>query len=290
MNPTAGSGLASQAEPLLAEFCGRHGGELLSTLRPGHAVELARRAADAGVERILVGGGDDTFREVLQGVLHHAVPPELGLVPLGTYNNFARALGLPPDPRAGLETAFRGHLVPVDLGLVNEERIFTESVGAGFEAEAWSHWPEIEPVGLGRLWRGASIVLQTLRTFQPQLYHLLVDGTEEMVRAMNITVANTPEFAAQVTSAPKASLTDGRLDVCVIGELTLLRILAFVPAVVAGLHPYLMSSVEYKRARAITISGTGPVRVDSSIDLRLPVRIRILPGRIRVRVPQVQWP
>ncbi len=294
VNPSSGGGKGQAVQGLLESFCQENGGELLYTEQSGQATVLARQAVESGAELLLVGGGDDTVREVLAGILHREHPPELGILPLGTFNNFARTLGLPIDPAAALEVAFGGHPVPVDLGQVNRERIFTESVGVGFQAEAWLHKPEVEPVGLRRLLQGASIALETLGGFEPKLFHLTIDEAEEMVRAMDITVANTPEFASAMTAAPYASVSDGKLDVCVIRELGMLEFLASVPLIFTGLHPYLMTSVEYHQGCLIEISGGGdrpaPVRVDSSIDLRLPVTIEVLPGRITVRVPQTQWP
>lgn len=294
VNPASGGGRGRAAEEVLQAFCQAHGGELVYTEQEGQGTELARRAVEAGVERIVVGGGDDTVREILAGMLHVEKPPELGILPLGTYNNFARTLGLPLDPGQAIEVAVLGHPLGVDLGMVNGQRIFTESVGVGFQAEAWSHKPDIEPVGLRRLLQGASIALETLGHYEPQLFHLRIDDHEEVVRAMDITVANTPEFANAVTAAPNASVSDGILDVCTIRELSMIEFLAAVPLIFNGLHPYLMSSVEYHQGACIRISSPDkratPVRVDSSIDLQLPVRIEVLPERITVRVPQTQWP
>ncbi|MEW6281992.1 MAG: diacylglycerol kinase family protein [Candidatus Eremiobacterota bacterium] len=291
VNPMSGGGRGRAAEALLRSFAERHGGELHFTEREGQGTDLARLAAEAGVEQIVVGGGDDTVREILTGILHLQTPPTLGILPLGTYNNFSRTLQLPLDPSQALEIALHGHALPVDLGQV-EGRIFTESIGVGFEAEAWTHKPDVEPVGLGRLVRGASIALETLGSFAARQFYLTVDGQEEVVRAMNITVANTPEFAAQVATAPQASLSDGLLDVCVIKEMSSIEFLAAVPLIVSGLHPFLMTSVHYEQGQEVTLAADEalPVRVDGSIDMRLPVRVKILPGRIMVRVPQTQWP
>lgn len=294
VNPNAGGGRGRAAEEILQTFAEAHGARLFYTEEEGQGTDIARHAVDSGVERIVVGGGDDTVREVLDGMLHVERPPQLGILPLGTYNNFARTLALPLEPAAALEVAVNGHLVGVDLGCVNGTRYFTESVGVGFQAEAWKQKPEVEPVGFRRLLTGASIALETLGTYEAQLFHVNIDGHEEVVRAMDITVANTPEFANAVTAAPGANVSDGMLDVCTIRELTMIEFLAAVPLIFTGLHAELMSSVEYRQGAVITISSPDgkehPVRVDSSIDMRLPVKIQVLPDRITVRVPQTQWP
>lgn len=294
VNPTSGGGKGRAAEDVLKDFCEANGADLFYTEQEGQGTEIARRAVEAGVERIVVGGGDDTVREILNGMLHVPKPPELGILPLGTYNNFARTLGLPLDPAQALEVAVHGHPIGVDLGCVNGTRYFTESVGVGFQAEAWSKKPDVEPVGFRRLLEGASIALDTLGHYESQVFHLEIDGREELVRAMDITVANTPEFANALAAAPMASVTDGKLDVCTIRELSMIEFLAAVPLIFTGLHASLLSSVEYDQGSCIKISSTKnrkhPVRVDSSIDLVLPVEIRVLEDRITVRVPQTQWP
>ena len=295
VNPSSGGGKGKAAEEVLQAFCEAHDGELFYTEQEGQGTEIARRAVEAGVERIVVGGGDDTVREILAGMLHVEKPPQLGILPLGTYNNFARTLGLPLDPAQAIEVAVKGHKMGVDLGQVNGERVFTESVGVGFQADAWSHKPEVEPVGMRRLLAGASIALETLGHYEPHLFYLTIDGAEQAIRAMDITVANTPEFANAVTAAPLASVSDGVLDVCTIKELSMLEFLAAVPLIFSGLHASLMSSVDYHTGKKVIIRAPAeshrcPVRVDSSIDLALPVTIEVLPSRIQVRVPQTQWP
>jgi len=142
MNPKATSTSERTREVLAHALAGELDTEIGETAYRGHAVELARAAAEDGVDLIVALGGDGTVNEVVNGILTARLPdgaarPDLGVVPGGSTNVFARALGLPNDPVEAtgilLDAIHENRRRPVSMGLA-DDRYFTFTAGYGFDA------------------------------------------------------------------------------------------------------------------------------------------------------------
>ena len=142
MNPKATSTSERTREVLAHALAGELDTEIGETAYRGHAVELARAAAEDGVDLIVALGGDGTVNEVVNGILTARLPdgaphPDLGVVPGGSTNVFARALGLPNDPVEAtgilLDAIHQNRRRPVSMGLA-DDRYFTFTAGYGFDA------------------------------------------------------------------------------------------------------------------------------------------------------------
>jgi len=142
MNPKATSTSERTREVLAHALAGELDTEVGETAYRGHAVELARAAAEDGVDLIVALGGDGTVNEVVNGILTARLPdgaarPDLGVVPGGSTNVFARALGLPNDPVEAtgilLDAIHENRRRPVSMGLA-DDRYFTFTAGYGFDA------------------------------------------------------------------------------------------------------------------------------------------------------------
>jgi diacylglycerol kinase (ATP) len=139
LNPVAGKDQALANAALLNERLSKEFGpiEIVLSLAPGDAEAAARRAVEDGCGMIFIGGGDGTLNEVLNGVA--SLPDGLsrvtfGLIPLGTGNDFAHAVGLPVDIDEAIAVLSRAHPIGVDVGRVNG-RHFINVSGGGFIAE-----------------------------------------------------------------------------------------------------------------------------------------------------------
>ena len=123
LNPNADMGnawkLASDLRPIVDEF---GGADWSGTVYPTHAIDLATQAADEGYELIIAAGGDGTVHEVINGLMK--VPqenrPRLGVVPMGSGNDFAHAIGIESTPSAALRQVFNGASRRVDIGLIED--------------------------------------------------------------------------------------------------------------------------------------------------------------------------
>lgn len=268
----------------------------------------ARDAVLQGRSLILAAGGDDTVRAALFGMEEAGYFTDeslrktttFGILPLGTFNNFARFLGVPVDDLdAAFATAHNGVLHGVDMGRANDT-LFVESAGIGLDVAAWRAFPREDPRLLRRLWDGAKAVVQALTTFRPRMYHLTIDGVPRKLRAYDITVANCDRVSAAIQIAPQAVKDDGYLDLCVIPPLSRLRFLLALPLLFAGKHTAYLRGVYYIKIKQVTISAYSRfwvrrssvkprssigVRVDNAVIQKLPLRVSVLPAILPIRLP-----
>jgi diacylglycerol kinase family enzyme len=249
MNPKATSTSERAREVVSHALAAELDLEIGLTRHRGHAAELAREAAEAGVELIVALGGDGTVNEVVNGILTAVPPdgrgvPDLGVVPAGSTNVFARALGLPNDPIEAtgvlLDAIHEKRRRPVSMGLA-DDRYFTFCAGFGFDAAV---------VGLvererkaGRKSTGGLYVRLALGYFargmdrrNPPIAMKLADGTEIPGMFMSI-VTNTSPWTylgnRPLTPTPDASFETG-LDLFGVTGMRMLSSLQLVRRLVIG--------------------------------------------------------
>lgn len=289
VNPAANRGAALQSWRQAQAVLDRAGAhyELVSTDRPGHAARLAEQAAMAGWPAVVAVGGDGTINEVVNGLMRAAgsgptIP--LGIIGLGSGNDFLRSLDLPrQQPAAGAQRLLAARRRLVDVGCVGE-RYFTNGVGVGFDARV-----AIEAQRVQRL-RGMAIylwaLLKALRFHRTPPVRVVLDGEEVASRRLTlVSVTNGGCYGGGFWICPDAQLDDGLFDVCVADELTVLNILGFVPRVMRGTHVG-RPGVHMYRARQVHLSSPEPlpVHADGEIltDAAHELRFELLPGRLTV--------
>jgi diacylglycerol kinase (ATP) len=176
----------------------------------------------------------------------------LGIVPTGTGNDLATALGLPlADPAASARLLVDGRVRAVDA-VRSAEQWWACVLGTGFDGAVNDRanrmrWPR------GRR-RYDLAVIAELRGYRPMRFLLDVDGARSEVDAMLIAVGNAPSYGGGMKVCPDAILDDGLLDVVVVGPLSRTRFLRLFPRVFAGTHVD-DSSVTVQRGRHVTIDG-----------------------------------
>lgn len=224
--------------------------EAVFTEGPGHATELAARAAKQGISRVVVIGGDGTVNETGRALLHSSTA--LGIIPVGSGNGLARHLRIPLSPQQAIARALNGRPVVIDSGRVNEQPFFC-TMGVGFDALVAHAFVRQSVRGLATYIRTA---YQAFRTYQPSQYE--VDGQEQTL--FSLTVANAGQFGNNAWIAPKANVADGLLDVC------LLR--PFPRQVVGSLAWRLFNKtldqsryLTVQPCRSVTIKGDGPLSI-----------------------------
>jgi len=245
------------------------------TEHPGHATELARKAADAGLGRIVVVGGDGTLNEAAAALRHSRTA--LALVPLGSGNGLARHLGVPLAPRQAAARAVQGRPVLIDSGQANDRPFFC-TAGVGFEAHVAHRFARQPRRGLASYLGSAYTALQT---YQPRSYR--IDGTPHTL--FSLTAANAGQFGNNAWIAPQANVADGLLDLAALHPF---------PRAAAGwlawrlfrktLHqsPYLHT----QRFRSVTVEGDGPLAIHLDGEpVTLPtdtLRIQVVPASLLV--------
>ncbi len=186
------------------------------TWEAGDVARFIHEAAAKECRRVIVGGGDGTLHEAVNGLM--ALTPDqrptLGIVPLGTANDFATAAGIPADPGEALTFAVRGTSFPIDVGLINDV-YFLNMASGGFGAKVTASTPAALKKTLGG---GAYSLVGAFRflNFSPYKGRLKLPGLEEDVSTVIFAIGNGRQAGGAQELAPRAYIDDGLLDVLVL--------------------------------------------------------------------------
>ena len=189
-----------------------HAVEVHVTWNAGDAEQITALAADRGTDVVIACGGDGTLNEVVNGLDGRDVP--LGVVPLGTANDFARQTGIPEDADHAMDVILRRKPVRIDTASMNGRRFLNVSTG-GVGAEATAETPADAKASLGPLAYAITAVRKLAgndvrhASFTSQDFALDVDFMAFAVGSARVTGGGT-------IMTPDASVTDGLLDLCVI--------------------------------------------------------------------------
>ncbi len=182
------------------------------TWEPGDAASLATEAADRGVDAVVALGGDGTVNEVVNGLDGKDVP--LGIIPIGTANDFARQVGIPMDTDHAMDAILRRKPRRIDTGELNGRRFLNVSTG-GVGAEATAETPADAKEQLGPL-AYAITGMRKLRDLAPRRARFTGPGFEYEGEFMIFAVGNARITGGGTAITPNASVTDGLLDLCII--------------------------------------------------------------------------
>ena len=239
--------------------------------------QLLRHAA--GVDRVIVGGGDGTLNLALQALVETRLP--LAILPLGTANNLARTLGIPDDLAAACEVAAHGHRRRIDLGWVNGRYFFTTaSIGLSvriteeLSAESKRRWGSVAY---------ALTALQVIRRSRPFHADISWPGGARRSRTVQIVVGNGRYYGAALPVAEDAAIDDAALDLYTIEVRHWWGLLGIAPALKRGRQGE-KSTVEAIRATEFEIRTRVPhdVDVDGEIGTSTPATFRVVPGALEV--------
>lgn len=207
------------------------------------ARRFARDAAEAGFDLVVAAGGDGTVHEVVNGLqdflhdsagTHRGPAPRLGIVPLGTGNDFAGARGIPPDPRDALAGAVVGTARRAEVGVVNGVNFLNVSTG-GIGAEATEETPEAAKRMLGSL----AYLITGVRKFAALNASAARFSADETIfdgRFLLFAVGNSGRTGGGNWLTPRAELDDGVLDICIVREVSRVEFLNLLPLLRAGGH------------------------------------------------------
>ncbi len=184
------------------------------TAAQGHARELAAAAVSAAAQSVIVWGGDGTFNEAAAALLGTSIP--VGLVPAGSGNGLAGALGLPRDPRLALPLAFDGRARAIDAGRM-AGRPFFNVAGVGFDARVASLFNQ-RGAGARGGWPYFVIGVREGCTYRGLDYSVRLDDRRRSHKALLMAFANGREYGLGARIAPGAKLDDGLLDAIVVEE------------------------------------------------------------------------
>ncbi|HEU4632247.1 MAG TPA: YegS/Rv2252/BmrU family lipid kinase [Gemmatimonadaceae bacterium] len=227
------------------------------TYERGDAATFAREEADAGVDAVVAVGGDGTLNEVLNGLAGRDVP--LGIVPLGTANDFARQAGIPEDARHALDLILTRAPVRLDTAELNGRRYLNVSSG-GIAAEATADTSDAAKATLGALAYVLTAVRKLARLDAHRL-QLSGPGLDFAGEAVVFFVGNARSSGGGMPVTPLASPNDGLLDVCLVEPLPPAELARLALRVRRGEHVG-EPGVRYWRVPQLTIRSDRPLTVN----------------------------
>jgi YegS/Rv2252/BmrU family lipid kinase len=298
VNPHAAGGSARRRwrriEPRVREALGAV--EIEHTRAARDAERLAREAVRAGIERLVVAGGDGTVAEVASGLLRAQLGgyAEIALLPMGTGCDLAASLGIPRDPGGALAVIGAGKARRVDAG---HARYVGRDGGA-----VDSYFLNVASFGVSGLvvelarqtarWLGgASFGLATLRAlgrYRSSRVSLRIDGEPAFDELLLLgAVANGRQFGGGMRIAPQARLDDGCLEVVCIVDTPVLRVLPKLPKLYGGtlLGDPIVRSGRGRRIEADAAPGSVMLELDGEPLGTLPAQLELLPGALAIVGP-----
>ena len=280
-NPTSGRGRGSKilAETLDYLDKQRVRYHVIATSSLELALQEFREKSLSDFERLFIIGGDGLVHHALNELAPSATADiPMGIVPAGTGNDFARALGLDvKNPIRNIDLFLSSEPELVDLGQVNGRRFgaicstgFDSLVNERANAMTWPRGKRKYDIAM----------LQELPRFKARNYQLTVDGRVLKVQAMLIAVGNGSSYGGGMQVCPDADLRDGLLDIMVLHPVSKFEFIRIFPKVYSGMH-VTHPEVEIFRGRSVTIEGDAVTYADGERISPTPALISALPGALR---------
>ena len=284
VNPQAGRGAGGRLAPEVHERLRQSGarGEIRFTGGPGEMGSLVAAALHDGADCVAIAGGDGSVNEAVNGYVGVARANQaLGVIPLGTGNDFAKMLGVGNDWRLACDRIANGARRRVDAGRCNG-LVFANGVGAGFDAQV-----ALEANGIrwlrGNAVYGVALARTLLLRYATPNARVVHDGGVIEGRITMLAAANGTTYGGAFRIAPGADIADGMLDLMVADRLSRAGIIGFIPHVLRGTHVG-RKGVTMVRTRRIVVETDEPlvVHADGEIIDRAAKRleVEVLPGAL----------
>jgi diacylglycerol kinase (ATP) len=291
VNPTSGRGRGARLVPKVEEKLTALGveHEVVLSKSPEDPPRIARQAAEDGAEVVAALGGDGMAGMVGSALI--GMRTALAVIPAGTGNDFAGFLGFKRrDPIGVLASLVTPQIRDIDTVRVQgadgeSQAHFINVAGAGFDSEVNETANRMKTRVQGTA-KYVAAVFSTLRRFEAAKFDLTVDGKHHPLTAMMVAVGNGRSYGGGMKVCPDASLTDGLLEVCVVGAMGRFEFVRNFPRVFRGTHTT-HPKVTMLRGTRVEIAADRHFHVyaDGEQSLPLPATFEVLPASLRVVVP-----
>ena len=295
-NSRAGNGVAAGKLVHVQELLQQAGVDfdLVITDSPGHAIPLARQAAEDGYAVVIAAGGDGTVNEVVNGLMQAKLNgngcPALAVLPVGRGNDFAYGVGIPQETVAAVSVLAGGHRRKIDLGRFvggdyPQGRYFANGVGLGFDTVVG-----FEAAKIKWLHGAASYLAALVRTIflyaKAPVYEIVMDGETLRQPFLMVSIMNGRRMGGSFYMTPDSDPADETFDLCLAGQVSQLAILPLAIKFFSGTqgkHP----AVRMAKARQISvraIQGTIPAHADGETICTAgqELFIELIPGSLEV--------
>jgi diacylglycerol kinase (ATP) len=279
-NPAAGRGRArrhiGEAERWFLDRGARV--EIEESASPDDMSRIAAESSRAGFDRVVVCGGDGSLNLAIRNF--DLDSGTLGLLPLGSGDDFAHVLGIPSKLAAGCDVVLNGTPRSVDVATANDRR-YLGVAGLGFDSEV------AEYAGHVKFLRGSLIYLYSIMRVLPRFtpHRVRINGRAEEI--MFAAVGNSRQYGGGIRITPDAKIDDGALDLCVVYRTTRVQLLKTLPKAYTGAHvksPF----VATERGPEFVIEGDREMVVyaDGERVTTTPVRFALADKKLRLMAPR----
>jgi diacylglycerol kinase (ATP) len=296
LNPMADLGrawkTANDLRPIAQEFRGELSWS--GTVYPTHAIELAKQAADEGCDLVVALGGDGTVHEVVNGLMQ--VPadrrPTLGVVPIGSGNDFAYSMGIKGKSSQALATSLKAETIQtVDLGKMTDEHgrveYFDNTIGIGFDAVVTIRSHKL-PIVKGFLMYLTAVLQTIILNHNPAHMQLETESQTWEQDVIMLTLCNGQREGGGFMLSPNSKNDDGKLEFLTVDRLSRPAMLRLLPEFINGTHMR-FKQVRMGEFKSMKISSDLPlyIHADGEIYTSFGSNLRnasfeIAPGALRV--------
>jgi diacylglycerol kinase (ATP) len=296
VNPISGRGRAGKLTPTMERILSVSGLDfkLLQSERPWHTAELAETAARRNVDAVIAAGGDGTVNEAINGLmvarLDGFAKTALGVLSIGTGNDFAASLNLPLELVDAVGAIMNNIRRLVDVGLLKgcgfpDGRYFGNCVGVGFDA-AGGVLAEKITWASGLLAYLIAALQNIFIYYKAPTLEIQLDSETIHMPSLLVSIMNGKRIGGGFWTAPNAKPDDGLFDVCIAEEVSRPRMLTLLPHFLRGTQAG-QPEIRMKQSRMVNITaakGVMPIQADGEIldDACKEVVIEILPKHLEV--------
>jgi diacylglycerol kinase (ATP) len=286
LNPASGGGRLRKSISRIQAAFARFSPEYLVTTTVGEEEGLARDAADAGADTIVLVGGDGTWGNAVHGIVSTGARPRVALLAAGTGNDFVKSVGAPAhDPATTAQLVEAGAERRVDVGQA-DDRVFLNCLGIGFDtavlARSYSMRRLQGPV------RYLAAAIAELFTYRSRSSVITPWPGTDTGDALLTVIANGSWYGGMFHIAPHARPDDGMLDAIRVSDVRGLRRLSLLAAAVSGGHVK-RRDVQLASGAEFSLAFETPPMLNLDGELRLAsaasVSVRVLPRALRLVAP-----
>ncbi len=295
INPNANLGRAwrqaADLRPIMAEY---GGADWAGSVYPTHSIELTRQAIREGYPMVIAGGGDGTVHEVVNAIME--VEPEqrprLGVVPLGSGNDFSSSIGMKEEPWNALRQIFSGQVRKVDVGCIDDglgrREYWINTVGIGFDAIVTIYSHQL-PIVRGFLMYFMAVMKTIFLNHDPINMTIHQDGSPaRQEQLLMLTLCNGGREGGGFQLAPDARVDDGHFELVSVRNVSRLMMLRLIPTFMKGTHED-FQPIDITRFQALDVEADRPLYIHTdgeifsgfSSDLR-QIKVKIIPGAVEL--------
>lgn len=285
INPTSGKEKASEYEDKIKDVIKMEYPNLIIkyTKGQGDATKFAKNAGEDSFDLVVSLGGDGTINETVNGIAGFKNPPMLGIIPMGTVNDLARALNIPLQPEEAIELLGNGTQRKIDVGIANE-LYFTNILGVGNIARAIHDVDSEEKTKLGPL---AYFISTAKELIEGDIFSVKLEMDQESWEGdVSVVIAGLIDsLGGFKTILSNAEVGDGMFHIFAIKKLDIPELMKITPSVFSGKITD-SDNVKYFRSKSLKIKALNDHKHESDVDgekgPELPLRLKILPGHLIV--------